>query len=99
LLPIIFNHSGACADHRLQPADRDRCLIAIPLLPIENTARSSAPPTVTVNSRYNGADAVSVEKVFPPCGWAANQSGWKNMDFITSSSVRRWQQRDHRVVR
>ncbi|MCT0219255.1 efflux RND transporter permease subunit [Synechococcus sp. CS-1329] len=60
-------------------------LIAIPLLPIENLP-DIAPPTVTVNSRYNGADAVSVEEGVTNV-LEQQINGVENMDFITSSSA------------
>ncbi len=60
-------------------------LIAIPLLPIENLP-DIAPPTVTVSSRYNGADAVSVEEGVTNV-LEQQINGVENMEFITSSSA------------
>ncbi len=60
-------------------------LIAIPLLPIENLP-DIAPPTVTVNANYNGADAVSVEEGVTNV-LEQQINGVENMEFITSSST------------
>jgi HAE1 family hydrophobic/amphiphilic exporter-1 len=60
-------------------------LIAIPILPIENLP-DIAPPTVQVNSRYVGADAVSVEQGVTAV-LEQQINGVENMDFITSTSA------------
>ncbi|MBC1261849.1 RND transporter [Synechococcus sp. BSF8S] len=60
-------------------------LIAIPLLPVENLP-DIAPPTVTVNATYNGADAISVEEGVTNV-LEQQINGVENMDFITSSSA------------
>ena len=60
-------------------------LIAIPILPIENLP-DIAPPTVQVNARYVGADAVSVEQGVTSV-LEQQINGVENMDFIASSSA------------
>ncbi|WP_411876149.1 efflux RND transporter permease subunit [Vulcanococcus limneticus] len=60
-------------------------LIAIPLLPIENLP-DIAPPTVKVNARYVGADAVSVEEGVTSV-LEQQINGVQNMEFISSSSA------------
>ena len=60
-------------------------LIAIPILPIENLP-DIAPPTVQVNARYVGADAVSVEQGVTAV-LEQQINGVENMDFITSTSA------------
>ncbi|MCP9823915.1 efflux RND transporter permease subunit [Synechococcus sp. EJ6-Ellesmere] len=60
-------------------------LISIPLLPVENLP-DIAPPTVTVNALYNGADAISVEEGVTNV-LEQQINGVENMDFITSSSA------------
>ncbi len=60
-------------------------LIAIPLLPIENLP-DIAPPTVSVTSRYVGADAVSVEQGVTSV-LEQQINGVENMEFITSTSA------------
>ncbi|MFN9871998.1 MAG: efflux RND transporter permease subunit [Cyanobacteriota bacterium] len=60
-------------------------LIAIPILPIENLP-DIAPPTVSVTSRYVGADAVSVEQGVTSV-LEQQINGVENMDFIRSTSA------------
>ncbi len=60
-------------------------LIAIPLLPVENLP-DIAPPTVTVRSRYVGADAVSVEEGVTSV-LEQQINGVQNMEFISSNSA------------
>jgi hydrophobic/amphiphilic exporter-1 (mainly G- bacteria), HAE1 family len=59
-------------------------LIAIPLLPVENLP-DIAPPTVQVISRYNGADALSVEQGVTAV-LEQQINGVQNMEFISSNS-------------
>lgn len=59
-------------------------LIAIPLLPVENLP-DIAPPTVQVTSRYNGADALSVEQGVTAV-LEQQINGVQNMEFISSNS-------------
>ncbi len=60
-------------------------LIALPLLPIENLP-DIAPPTVKVNARYEGADAVTVEQGVTTV-LEQQINGVENMEFITSTSA------------
>ncbi|MFM7395192.1 MAG: efflux RND transporter permease subunit, partial [Cyanobium sp.] len=60
-------------------------LIAIPILPVENLP-DIAPPTVSVTSRYVGADAVSVEQGVTSV-LEQQINGVENMDFIRSTSA------------
>jgi HAE1 family hydrophobic/amphiphilic exporter-1 len=59
-------------------------LIAIPVLPVENLP-DIAPPTVTVNATFPGADAISVEEGVTSV-LEQQINGVQDMEFITSNS-------------